>query len=480
MTKLVSLLGRKSAPAAEGPTGEMPRRAEQKPDIELDHELFLPIAAQLGHENEAVRNLLIDAEHKLSELETIKSSIGRLVEPVSKTLRAYEDVKNEKLSLQGVLNNTRIAHDKLRDDHDSAQKRATALEAEAARLRQVVGVAQQSVAALEKTKTEQVAELAARQTQIVELQRHVQQQGAELQRARGDNQRLADGIAAADKRTVQLEAQAQAAAQQTMQSAQERAAVQAALDKAHAGLAQTSRRLTETEKTLTATQTRLKTVEANLAETQADRSRLSLELDDAHHKYRSEITVQQAQFDALQARSNMTERLLEEARATMVARADEIRTFERRMDDSTSAHSNASDQLAMLTEALAERDAMIKELQQGHDAINEHNLRLANHIAGHETAHDGAQHKIREQADLLRLLESEIAAIRSAHAMQIEQFNAQIQREKLERSMAEGALEAGRKDIARLLREIAALQHRPNPLADIEAPSADDRLRSAA
>ena len=45
--------------------------------------------------------------------------------------------------------------------------------------------------------------------------------------------------------------------------------------------------------------------------------------------------------------------------------------------------------------------------------------------------------------------------------MQIEQLNAQLQREQLERSMAEGALESGRKDIARLMREIARLQHRP-------------------
>ena len=112
MTKLVTFLGRKPVSEAGKPAMTVAAAGPTvaKPDIELDHELFSPIATQLGHENEAVRNLLLDAEHKIGELEIIKRSIGSLVDPVSKTLRAYEDAKNEKLSLQGALNTARLAH----------------------------------------------------------------------------------------------------------------------------------------------------------------------------------------------------------------------------------------------------------------------------------------------------------------------------------------------------------------------------------
>src|SRR6185503_1672490 len=131
MTKLVTFLGRKPGSGAE----KSPTSPEQKGEIELDHELFFPIATQLGQENEAVRNLLIDAEHKIGELETIKRSIGKLVDPVSKTLRAYEEAKSEKLSLQNVLNTTRIAQNKMREDLANAEKKARSLEAETLRLR---------------------------------------------------------------------------------------------------------------------------------------------------------------------------------------------------------------------------------------------------------------------------------------------------------------------------------------------------------
>ena len=54
-------------------------------------------------------------------------------------------------------------------------------------------------------------------------------------------------------------------------------------------------------------------------------------------------------------------------------------------------------------------------------------------------------------------------------------------REQLERSMAEGALESGRKDIARLMREVAALQYRPVAATSSESPQQQpESLRSAA
>src|SRR5688572_23947547 len=156
MTKFATLLSRKPTLVAEPPQGPAaPAQAPAAPDhgaLELDHELFFPIASQLGEENEVVRNLLIDAEHKIGELETIKKSIGRLVDPVSKTLRAFEEAKNEKLSLQSVLNNTRIAYSKLREDLTVAEKKAATLDTECIRMREVLTVAQQSLSALEATR----------------------------------------------------------------------------------------------------------------------------------------------------------------------------------------------------------------------------------------------------------------------------------------------------------------------------------------
>jgi chromosome segregation ATPase len=471
MSKLVPFLGRKASQPSERPvsaaapakaTGPVVAPAQpavpEKTDIELDQDLFLPVAIQLGKENEAVRNLLMDAEYKLGELETIRNSIGKLVDPVAKTLRAYEETKSEKLSLQNTLNTVRVTQSKLRDDLLATERKARTLEAECTRLRDVLAMAQQSVAVHEKTKAEQLAELSARRSQIAELQRHVHQQAVDLQQAREENRRAAERIAAADRRAVQFENEAQTAQQKALQASQERLAVQTALDKAHTELAQAARRLTDTDRALGTAQSRLQTVEAALAEAQGERTRLATALDEINHKHFDEMNMQTSRFEALQARAGLTERLLEEARETLLARADEIRTFERRVIEASTAHDNAGERLARMAEALAEREARIAELEQSQAALQAHNEMLNDASLTRDSAYSHAEQKIREQADLIVLLENQVKASRSAHELQIEQLNAQLQREQLERSMAEGALESGRRDIARLLREIGAMQ----------------------
>lgn len=476
MTKLASLLGRK--PVLVTAPSETPAAAPQDltaaPDrnvLELDQELFFPVASQLGEENEVVRNLLIDAEHRISELDIIRNSLGRLVDPVSKTLRAFEEAKSEKLSLQSVLNNTRIAYSKVRDDLATAEKKAATLDTECIRLREVLTVAQQRVNGLEATRTEQSTELSARRAQIIELQRLVQQQSSDLQATREENQRNTERAAWADKKLAQIEVDASAATQKFRLADEERAAVQAMLDKALNDSAQMSRRLLDTDKALTATQARLKKVETALAEAQSERIRLTSALDEANETLRRETIAQNARFEALQARSLLSDKLLEESRQTLAARGDEMNAFDRRLSEATLTRSAIETKFSQVETALAERDSQIKELEEAHAGLTERNAELTHAVGSRENAYNRAQEKIQAQDELIQMLEGQIKAARETAELQIEELRAQLQREQLDRSMAEGALEAGRKDIARLLRELASLQYRPAAPQDDAAPA---------
>ncbi len=59
--------------------------------LDLDEELFSALGAQLGGENETLRNLLLDANNKIGELDTIKAAVGKLVDPVSKALARFRE-----------------------------------------------------------------------------------------------------------------------------------------------------------------------------------------------------------------------------------------------------------------------------------------------------------------------------------------------------------------------------------------------------
>jgi crescentin len=222
-------------------------------------------------------------------------------------------------------------------------------------------------------------------------------------------------------------------------------------------------------------------VETGLAEAQTERSRLSTALDEANHRHLDEMNVQNSRFEALQARSGLTESLLEEARQTLMARADEIRTFERRVVESSTGHDVAGEKISRAEAALAERELQVRNLEAARTALAEQNRMLAVAVTAQESACRDAIGKIKQQNDLMQMLEGQLNAVRDAHELQVQQLSAQLQREQLERSMAEGALESGRKDIARLMREVAALQYRPVQATAGEAPPArPDPLRSAA
>ena len=271
--------------------------------LELDEELFSALGAQIGGDNESLRNLLLDANAKIGELDTIKAAVGKLVDPVSKTLRAFEAEKSEKISLQTVLNNTRTAYGKLRNEVAELEKKAAASDSECRALRQELTTTQNLLRTAEATKAEIAIDIAARRAQIIDLEARLAQETGENKALREENRRLDERLAATDKRIIALESDLNAARQRLM-AEDEKRAQQTSLDKASAEAARLSRKLAETEASLNAAQGRLRHVEANFAEVNNERARLVTALDEANERHEHELTSQRMRFDALQARAD--------------------------------------------------------------------------------------------------------------------------------------------------------------------------------
>ena len=243
--------------------------------LELDEELFTALGAQLGGENESLRNLLLDANAKIGELDGIKNAVGKLVDPVSKALRAFEAEKSEKISLQTVLNNTRTAYGKLRNEVAELEKKANLSEKECQALRQELTTTQNLLRTLEATKAEIAIDIAARRAQIVDLETRLAQETGEGKALREENRRLDERLSTADKRVMALESELNGARQRLLMLEDEKRAQQISLDKISAESARVSRKLAETEASLTATQGRLRHVDGTVAELNTERARLT-------------------------------------------------------------------------------------------------------------------------------------------------------------------------------------------------------------
>lgn len=465
MSKFGGFLARRSN-AAEKPT-VLPSN-----ELDIDEELFTAIGTQMGGDNEALRNLLIDAGFKINELDSIRDSIGKLIEPVAKTLRAFETEKTEKIGLQTILSNTRTEYGKLRNVVGDLEKKAAAAESECLQLRQDLAASQHTIRALESNRTELAGDIAARRTRIAGLESSLAQIAAEANGLRESNLRLDERAIASDKRTIQLESELAGARQKLALADDEQRSLQSSLEKTIAEAARLSRRLAEAENTLAATQARLRQVEANFTEADNERLRLTAALEEAAGRHQSELDTQRMRFDALAARAAASDRLLNEAREQSTARAEEIRAFDRRLNEAVQVRNNMDSKLAANEADRIGRESAIQDLEQSRATLLERSATLAKALNARETALTRAEEKIQTLTDRLAILESQAETGRQLAENEKDELDAALKREQLERLVVEGALEAGRKDISRLLREVMTLRRRQDAGQDEPAPRA--------
>ncbi len=473
MSKFGGLFARKPASvidllARPSPTSNGDAKLETGPEIrletslenplEIDEELFSSAGAQVGSDNESLRNLLLDANAKIAELDSIKAAVGRLADPVGKALRAYETEKSEKLSLQTVLNNTRTAYGKLRNEVADIEKKAAAAEKECSALRQELTTTQSVLRTVEATKAEITIDIAARRAQLAELEARLAQEAGENVGLREENRRLDERLTTMNKRVIALESDINAARQRLLMADDEKRAQQASLDKMSADAARLTRKLTETEASLGATQSRLRAVEGNFAEVNNERARVVTALDESNERHDHELSSQRMRFEALQARASATDNLLGEAREHLLARAEEIRDFDRRLNDTINERDHLQTRVSDLEADRIRRESEMKEMDHATSTLMERTGALTRAYNAKEAALGRAEETVGELSARIDTLAKARGNDKMLAEQAIEELTAALQREKLERSVVEGALEAARKDFARVMREVMSLQ----------------------
>jgi crescentin len=470
MSKLSDLFGRKGADKVPSPQPE--QRSQVAPEVPSD------VGSRIGEENEALRNLLFDTGRKINELDELKSAFDKIVTPFNNTLRSLEQEKSQNLSLTGQLAESREAYDKLRNDIYQIEKRATLLGSENERLREDLELARETARGLETHRNDINSQLAAQNAHIGDLERQLVQESTQ-RRTLSDNKRtLTDHLETAEKRNVGLEGDLAAARERIALLENEQQTTKSSLDQALDEIARITRRLTESENTLTATRTQLARVEGNFAETHAERSRLAAALDEAKEAHQTERNSLNMRLDALQSRASTAERLLAEARQNLVARTEEVRTFDRKAVEATIAKNNSDKRLAQIESTHEARERQIKDLEQSRATLVERTNALTKTLKTREAGLARAEERNQALTERAARLEADIQVSRTNIEKRVEDLNSSLQRERMERAVVEGALEAARKDNSRLQSEVAALRAALRRGAPLDAPVAEEAPKS--
>ena len=458
MSKISDFLARKTSLGDKDPIFLPPTQDAAPPASALDGEVAAAGGTRLGAENEALRSLVIDAARKIEDLDNLKLAFGRIIDPLQRTLQALEQETARNASLLSTVSESRAAADGLRANLQQSAKAVASLSAVNEGLQLELEEVRESASILESTRIELVNENTQKNTQIVELESRKLEESIARQ-AMADEHRIVTGQAqAATSRLGTVEAEIVAARQKLALSDDEKRSLQTALDQTLAEVSRISRQLTDSNHALATAQTRRTQLETSFADAEGERRRLVTALDEANERHRAESSTQTMRLDALQSRAAMAEKLLAEARTNLTARADEIRSFERKMTDATIARSTAEKKLAQIESTQQAQERQTNDLEQARAALLERNTALGKNMRTRETELARAEEKIQSLNDLIARLETDIQTGRSRMDKRIEELNALLEHERMDRAVAEGALEATRKDNARLQRENSRLE----------------------
>ena len=463
MAKLSDIFGRKTGEETSEkiiPLAPIAMKGVEGPAIApADSTVDMPVdIGSIGRDNELLRNLLSDTGRKIGELEELKHSFERLVSPVNGALRALEQEKSLALNLSAQLDEQRRAFDALRDQFYAVEKKANQLEAELEKLQNELELARESGRATESERLQLAEGNKARDVQIADLMRRLEQETAQSHSASESRSALQGQVDRAEKRIVELEGELAAAREHTALLEGERQSVQQALDQALAETARLTRRMSESENTLSATRAQLARIEANYAEASSDRGRLAVALDEAKEQHQSERNTLTMRLDGMQSRAATAERLLAETRQALIARTEEARSFDRKAVEASIARTAAERRLQQLESAQEGRERQIRDLETTRNTLTDNNGALSKTLRAREMALSRAEEKVAELTARTAQLEADLRVSRSAVDKRIEDLRTSLERERLDRAVADGALEGARKDNDRLHAELARLR----------------------
>jgi chromosome segregation ATPase len=466
---------RPAAPTGAQPAPPTPTLSPGKGPAGDDRptEAWAEIGSRIGGDNEALRNLLVDTGRQVGALDDLKQAFGKLVDPISKTLRALEQEKSDNVSLRGTLADVRSSYEALRAEFNDLGRRSAAGETEIERLRHELELVQQTARNAEAGKIELGDELSTVRGRVAELERQLALESSNSRTLADEKHSLLEHSTSADKRIVELEGEVSVAKERLVLLENEKRSLTNSLEQLVAENSKLTRRANETDNALGGVRTRLEQVETAFTTSENERNKLTAAVDEANERRQAESNTLNMRLEAMQSRATAAEKLLAEVRQSLIARTEENRLSERKVVEATIAKNATEKKLEQLLASLQGQERQLRDLDGSRANLVERSSALAKTVKSREAALARAEERIQVLSDQVKKLETDAEANRSKTEKRIEELSAGLQREKMERAVAEGALEATRKNYAELQRELAAERSGRREEPKLEAVAAD-------
>jgi crescentin len=412
-----------------------------------------------GRQNEMLRVGMSQVLDRIDEISRLKEDFGSLiVDPVMTLISDYPQVQAKLLEAEDALTREReaaaelrrelrdikIAHEKLTDSfaalttqHQDATQTIREHEAQAASLHAALKEHEQRGAELERQLTAETERARATAEELQVLRHEAQQADAAVARLERD---LAEA-----RETLEL---LQFDNETLRTTSTEQGNRLNALDARHAELEQQHQAAQELASEL---QTKLET-EHNL------RRKADAQLETERTNSRVEIAALEMKVEGITSRMGVTEKILSHAREQLRDKTDELKSAERVAKDALIEKNTLERRLEAAQQDLERQSTLATESNEARTDLTERCEMLTKAIAAKDSLLQRADHRTGMLLDRIDQLTRKFEEERGALEARNKKLWEDLQREKSERALAQGALETARRSRLETERELAKIQ----------------------
>jgi crescentin len=435
-------------------------RSRAEAETRGENAAFADVGARIGEENEVLRNLLVDTSHQFAAIDDLKKSFNGLLDPLNSFLSSLEHERADNASCRGALKALRGAHEKLRAEFQTLEKKSFDLEVGNEGLGRSLASAVQQVQLLEDERTKSDSEKAAQRVALAQATKQLGEESSKVRRLSDEKRLLGERLDTSEKRAAMLEAELAQARERIALLENDTASLKAALDKTLAESSRTSRLLAESGSTLLDLRANLDQTEKSLALAEAERSRLVSACDEANERRQSEVYALELKLDGLRSRTDTAEKMLASMRQSFAAGAEELRAAEAKLFETSLARSEAEKQAADLLIVSESQQQQNRLLEQEISDLKARWSVLSQDFAASERSRQEAEERINSLMGQVEQLQLDSTAYRSKAEEDFVRLSAVIEQERSDRAVAEAALARARKDYNRI--QMQTTQDRAN------------------
>jgi crescentin len=460
--------GDESAEAVAAPAVAPPEKGETivvRPNGALD---------SVGQKNELIRVRFANMIDRLEEIRSLKEDFALLNEPVNDLIRSYPQLQSRLLETEAVLRQeteTTVALRRELGDLNSLHARTVDdLNSAVAQLRKAEARVRDQDSFIEDLRLN----VKDKEAIVADLENQL---SIETERARNiteENQALRLEAQEADQTVARAERELIETRERNGLLDHEVKRLQKVAEEQNYRLSSLTNRYGEVETQLEATRQRASELETKLMAEQVLRQRLETQIDSERSAHQTDLSSLDMKIEGLNSRLSATDKILAHTRDQLRDKNEALRGVERTLKETT-IEKNTLDRRLEATQQEVERQvAMVNELQRSRIELQERVEMLNKAIAAKDFQIESSDNKLASLSERIDQVTKRFEQERNTLEAANRRLTEELQNEKAERSLMQGALEIARESRIKIQKKYISLRKKTRLDAQEDDPALSD------